>query len=73
MIRLLLTLSGLPVLLPLLTWFHPLDSRDPSADLPTAVAVVSELDELKDRLNALQARVSVLNEDLGRSLAALEP
>ncbi len=73
MIRLLLSLAGLPVLLPLLTWVSPLEDRDQTGVFPTAVARESELGQLKTRLDALQVRVTALNENLAESLAEIEP
>jgi hypothetical protein len=73
MIRLLLALSGLPVLLPLLSGLQPVERHTRMDDAPVSLARSAETDLLKARLTALQARVSVLNAELADTLAALEP
>lgn len=73
MIRILLSLAGLPVLFPLLAWVCPFEDRGQTGTLPTAVAQESELGQLKARLDALQVRVTALNESLAESFSALEP
>ena len=75
MIRILLSFLGLPVLLPLLAWIDPVigpsEFHRREEDLRVRIAAPIEMDGLKNKIDELQVRVTVLNESLTESLGQI--